>query len=228
MPRRRAAPPPAPAAGPVAGVDEAGRGPVLGPLVVAGVLVADEAPLRELGVRDSKKLTPLKREELEPLIRAAAARVAVRVVAPAELDARMARASLNVVEEEVFADVLTELAAPRAVLDACDVDAARFGVRVRARLPHACDVVSEHKADDRHPCVAAASVVAKVARDRAIAALAAEHGDIGSGYSHDPRTQAYLKAYVARHGDLPSFARRRWETSERLVPKNRSILEFTG
>lgn len=216
-------------AGPLAGVDEAGRGPVLGPLVVAGVCVEDEAALAELGVRDSKKLTPAKREELFPLIHAAASAVAVRVVEPADLDLRMGRASLNRIEEDVFGDVLNELGAPRAVVDACDVDAHRFGLRVRARVGHECVVVAEHKADDRHLVVAAASVVAKVTRDRVVAELAVEYGEpVGSGYASDPVTQDFLKRYVDRVGALPPCARGRWETASRLVPKNRSLLDFSG
>ncbi len=215
-------------AGPVAGVDEAGRGPVLGPLVVAGVLVDDEDALRALGVKDSKKLAPTKREEIAPLVRATARAVVVRVVEPADLDLRMGRASLNDVEADLFADVLSGLGAARAIVDACDVDPLRFGEHVRRRVAHACEITSEHKADDRYPCVAAASIVAKVERDRLMAAIATEYGaDVGSGYPHDPRTRAWLAAFVARTGALPPCARARWETSSRLVAKDRSLFEFS-
>ncbi|MEA3200613.1 MAG: ribonuclease [Thermoplasmata archaeon] len=210
----------------IAGVDEAGRGPVLGPLVVAAVLIETDKPLRKLKVKDSKQLSAKKREELAPLIRDACRATALRVIHPAELNARMPRENLNEIEVVAFADLLRELAPATAVLDACDVNAERFGQRVGARLAHPCVIKSEHEADARHPAVAAASILAKVERDRHIANLAAEHGAIGSGYSHDETTRAWLAAYVAREGKLPPIARHHWETARRLIPQNRTLLEY--
>lgn len=212
----------------LAGVDEAGRGPVLGPLVVAAVLVESQEPLRELGVRDSKLLAPRRREELEPRIRALARRVETAVIPAEELNRRMPRTNLNKIEAWAFAGLLRRLQPAEAVLDACDVDAARFGrsVAAKARLP-ACVIRAEHEADANHPVVAAASIVAKVLRDRLMAELAARHGACGSGYSHDPATRAFLQDWVARHGALPPFARHEWETSKRLVPpRSASLADF--
>lgn len=209
-----------------AGVDEAGRGPVLGPLVVAAVLVESEAPLRKLGVKDSKLLTPAKREALAPEIRRIARRVELRVVHADELNARMPKENLNEIEVEAFAELLRRLEPLEAVLDACDVNAERFGHNVGARLERPCTIRSEHEADARHAVVAAASILAKVERDRLMAEICATHGACGSGYSHDVATQDWLKAYVERHQALPPFARREWETARRLIRKDRSLLEF--
>lgn len=212
-----------------AGVDEAGRGPVLGPLVVAAVLIESEAPLRTLGVKDSKLLSPKKREALEPQIRAVANRVETLVITPVELNKRMPQTNLNKIEAAAFATLLKRLGPTEAVIDACDVDAARFGRNVasRMRLP-TCVLRSEHQADVNHPVVAAASIIAKVLRDEHIAALAAEHGEIGSGYSHDEKTQAFLKRWVEEHGTLPPFARHEWETSKRLVRRPEAALAAFG
>ena len=226
----------------LAGVDEAGRGPVLGPLVVAAVLVENDRSLRKLGVKDSKLLTPKKREELEPEIRRLALRVETRVLPAEELNARMPKQNLNEIEVDAFAELLERIfrdpparsrplkpGAPAltAVLDACDVNADRFGRNVGARVTHACVIKSLHEADARHPVVAAASIVAKVERDRLMHAICAEHGACGSGYSHDVVTQDWLKAYVAEHKRLPPFARAAWETARRLVPRDHTLLEFT-
>lgn len=226
----------------LAGVDEAGRGPVLGPLVVAAVLIESESPLRKLGVKDSKLLSPKKREELEPRIREVCARVETRVVGAEELNARMPKENLNEIEVAAFAELLERVlheppprkralkpGAPAftAVLDACDVNAERFGRNVGARVSHAVTIKSMHEADAKHAVVGAASVVAKVERDRLMAALREEHGACGSGYSHDVATQDWLKAYVAAHKRLPAFARREWETARRLVPRDHTLLEFT-
>lgn len=212
----------------LAGVDEAGRGPVLGPLVVAAVLVDTQEPLRELGVKDSKLLSPKRREEMEPKIRALARRVETAVIPADELNRRMPKTNLNKIEAWAFAGLLRRLQPMEAVLDACDVDAARFGrsVAAKARLP-TCVIRAEHEADKNHPVVAAASVVAKVLRDRLMAELAEEHGPCGSGYAHDAVTQAFLKDWVKRHGKLPPFARHEWETSKRLVaPRDASLADF--
>lgn len=210
----------------LAGVDEAGRGPVLGPLVVACVAIDDEAPLRALGVKDSKKLAPAKREELAPLIREVAHRVEVRVVPADELNRRMPRENLNKIEVKAFAELLARVEATEAVVDACDVDAARFGANVARLLPTPCVVRSEHEADDRHAVVAAASVVAKVERDRLMAEISARYGGCGSGYASDPATKAFLARWVEERGKLPPFARMQWETAKRLDRPNRTLLEF--
>lgn len=210
----------------LAGVDEAGRGPVLGPLVVASVLVENERQLRKLGVKDSKLLTPRKREELAPEVLKLAQRTEIRVIAAEELNVRMPRQNLNAIEVDAFAELLERLAPTHAKLDACDVDAARFGRNVAARVTHACAIVAEHEADARYPCVAAASILAKVERDRLMAAISAEHGACGSGYSHDVITQTWLKEYVHENAKLPTFARREWETSKRLL--QRDLAEFLG
>lgn len=210
----------------IAGVDEAGRGPVLGPLVVAAVLVDSQEPLREMGVKDSKLLAPRKREELEPKIRSIARGVETVVVTAEELNRRMPRTNLNKIEAAAFAALLRRLQPHEAIVDACDVNAKRFGrsVAARMRLP-GCVLRSEHEADRNHPVVGAASIVAKVLRDRLVAEIAAEHGACGSGYAHDETTQAFLKAWVERHGTLPPFARHEWETSRRLVPRRETTLD---
>lgn len=213
----------------LAGVDEAGRGPVLGPLVVAAVLVESDGLLRELGVKDSKQLSPARREEMAPRIREVARRVEVRVVEPAELNQRMPKENLNQIEVEAFAELLRRVEPVEAVVDACDVDAARFGRNVASRLERPCVVRAEHEADARHPVVAAASIVAKVERDRLMALVSAEHekyGGCGSGYSSDPATKAFLERWMATHKRLPPCARKHWETAKRLVKTDRSLLEF--
>lgn len=211
----------------LAGVDEAGRGPVLGPLVVAAVLTDSDAPLKELGVKDSKKLSAAKREELAPRIREVCLRVETRVVTPEELNRRMPRENLNRIEVTAFAELLGMLRPKSAVLDACDVKADRFGHEVGSRLDFPCAILSEHEADARHAVVAAASIVAKVERDRHMAVLAQRYGPCGSGYSHDATTRAFLAEWVERWGKLPSFARHQWETARRLDKRDRSLLEFS-
>ena len=190
----------------ICGVDEAGKGSVLGPMVTAGVLVLDTAELTGLGLRDSKKLTPHRREELyEEITRRWKTDVVVRT--PAEIDARSG--SMNEFTASCHASVIRSLAPDVVYVDACDVNAARFGLHVRelSGLTH-LQMISEHKADDKFLIVGAASIVAKVTRDRLVAELSKEFGDIGSGYPSDPVTIRFLETYFCKNGCPPSCARK--------------------
>jgi ribonuclease HII len=198
-----------------AGIDEAGRGPVLGPLVVAGVAVRDPAVLAEMGCCDGKRLSPTKREAIDRMLRSHPdVRIEVRAIAPEVLDAERKAGTLNDIEVDRFRDVARALHPHVLYVDAADSDAARFGRAVAEGLPPDIEVVSEHKADDTHPVVGAASIVAKVARDAAYAELARRleprlQMQLGSDYG-DPVTGLFLRAWLAKFGDLPEGTRRSW------------------
>lgn len=216
----------------MAGIDEAGRGPVLGPLVVAGVACPDPAVLKAMGCADSKTLTPGKREMLDRKVRGHPdVRVEVRAIAPETLDEERKRRTLNAIEVERFQDIARSLGAPTVIVDAADVDARRFGRQVAAGLPDAV-VVSEHRADEAHVVVGAASIVAKVARDAAVAELARRlerrlEMPLGSGYASDPLTRDFVRAWHARFGDLPEGARRSWAPMrELLAPQPTKLDQF--
>jgi ribonuclease HII len=198
------------------GVDEAGKGAVLGPMVVAAVGCEDLAEIASLGVRDSKLLTPVKREELSAVIRARFP-VAVLVIPPEQIDHR--GGTMNRLLVHAHAQVINELHPDTAYVDACDVIAARYGCMVGNRLEFPCRVIAEHHADENRPLVSAASIVAKVTRDAAIAELSAIHGEIGSGYPSDPATVRYLEGFIGASGTPPSFARKTWNTIHNLIAK---------
>ncbi len=193
----------------ICGIDEAGKGPVLGPMVAAGVCVDDTDKLEGLGIRDSKKLSPKKRETIfEEIV--SSYKTAVVVRSPADIDARVG--TMNEFTVSCHAEVLRTLRPDTVYLDACDVNAVRFGENVLAVSGIEAIVVSEHKADARYAVVGAASIVAKVTRDRIIDELKEEFGDIGSGYPSDAKTIAFLKRYVREYGKPPACARRSWQT----------------
>lgn len=195
-----------------AGVDEAGRGPVLGPLVVAGVH-GDPGALPD-GVTDSKQLSPERRRELAGRIEAQqAVRVhRVRFDAPTLNERMGAGESLDAIETEGFATVLAALGTPQAIVDPVGSDAGGFAERL-ARALDGCEVQARPKADKHDPMVGAASILAKVERDRAIDELARSVGEeIGSGYPSDPRTRRFLTRWREENRDPPPFARREWAT----------------
>lgn len=201
----------------VAGVDEAGRGPVLGPMVVAAVR-GDRAELSDLGVDDSKALEPGARERLDEAIRGVAEAVAVEVLDPAAVDEAVRGPGLNALEVEAFARACKRAEAEAVVADACGPDADAFRRDLARQLPPGVAVEAAHGADASDPAVGAASIVAKVRRDAAVEALADEVGrDVGSGYPSDPATRAFLEDWVEERGELPPGTRATWGTAEELV-----------
>jgi len=122
---------------------------------------------------------------------------------------------MNALTVAAQADALSQVASDGLAghVDAGDVDAERFGRRVADAVTADVDITAEHGADDEYDFVAAASIVAKVARDSHVAELATGHGDVGSGYPSDPTTREFLSEYVREHGCLPDCARESWQTS---------------
>jgi len=209
----------------VGGVDDAGRGCIIGPLVLAGVALEESqiSKLNGIGVRDSKTLSPSARIRLYFLIKDLAYKVVSVKVPPEEVDKYVARRKkyikLNLLEAEAAAKVVEELEADLVYIDASDTDPERFKKNVVALIKRRVEVISEHNADKTYPIVSAASIVAKVERDAEIARLRERYGNFGSGYPADPNTIAFLREWLGKHGEIPPFARKTWKTWRRLVDR---------
>jgi ribonuclease HII len=202
----------------VVGVDEAGRGSFLGPLVVGGFAVDDSEvdALRACGARDSKQLSPSAREEVYARI-AHLGTLASVALSPRTVDRAVKDGGLNELEADAFGQVIRKLGCEEARVDACDTNEARFGRRVALRAGPGIRVVARHHADRDDPVVGAASIVAKVRRDRAIARLRTSlGGGIGSGYPSDAQTVAFVRAHLARCDGAPSWLRLSWATMTRV------------
>lgn len=172
----------------IAGVDDAGRGPIIGPLVVAGVLMAEDRTksLFAMGVRDSKMLTPETRTDLSGRIRQLASKVSVAEVQPKEIDEVVLHGGklkkLNYLEAKLMAQVLNELDPEEAYVDASDVNEERYADNIAEFLKpdlKKMRIVSRHHADRTYPVVSAASIIAKVRRDEAVESLRTEWGTLG-------------------------------------------------
>lgn len=209
----------------IAGVDDAGRGPIIGPMVIAGVLIAEdrERELIAMGVKDSKLLTPDVRTNLAEKVRGLAAKVSAVEVEPKEIDEAVLHGGkfrkLNFLEAKLMAQVISELAPEQAYVDASDVDEERYAGVIRDSLPSqlkGISLVSKHHADRTYPVVSAASIIAKVRRDEAIHALHGEYGNFGSGYITDPRTMEFLREWRRTHGNYPPIVRLSWKTIKEI------------
>lgn len=202
----------------IAGVDEAGRGCVIGPLVIAGVLFDDETArgLREIGVKDSKKLSAKKRDNLSEEIKELALGYRYFELSPRTIDKVVFRnvplRRLNYLETMTMAWVIRELEPDEAHVDPCDVDSERCIRQIKGVLPFDLVIRCEPRADAKYPVTGAASILAKVKRDSQIEALREIHGDFNSGYPSDWKTQNFIRDYFSENNDCPDFIRGSWST----------------
>lgn len=201
----------------ILGIDEAGRGSVLGPLVIAGVVVPEkmEKVLERMGVKDSKKLAPHRRTILSRKLRKMFDYEIV-VITAREIDEMRAEGiNLNEIEKNAMESILMKIRPEKAIVDAVDVKAERFQENLCRDT--GVNVISEHKADDKYIEVSAASIIAKAERDDQIAEINKEFiksGGIGSGYPSDPKTKEFLTNYT--YDEMPDFVRRSWATVAKM------------
>jgi ribonuclease HII len=198
-------------------------------MVMCILAVEDESILHRMGAKDSKQLSPQERERLAEMLRDAADRFPHEIVSlsPQDIDAAVLGKghgdNLNHLEARTTALLISRLAkrAPvsEVIVDSPERNMEKYTATVTAAL-HAIDpsckvkIRCEIRADANHPVVGAASILAKVTRDEAIAALAKSHGPMGSGYPADPLTQAFLRAH---HQEPHAFFRKSWESYQALT-----------
>jgi ribonuclease HII len=212
----------------VAGIDEAGRGCVIGPLVIAAVSIKDTGvnKLKEIGVRDSKLLTKKRRESLYEEILQNCEEVEIVKIPPKIINKTMEdKISLNKLELKYFVKLIKKLEKVNVVyLDCPDVNEERLEKEILKRIDKKIKVVSMHKADARIPIVSAASIIAKVVRDREIEKIKKKlKYDFGSGYPSDKKTREFLRKMMLLP-EVKKYVRTKWKTLEKL--KQRRITEF--
>lgn len=201
----------------ILGIDEAGRGSVLGPMVIAGIIVPEkmEKVLERMGVKDSKRLAPNRRTILSRKLRKMFDYEIV-VISAREIDElRASGVNLNEIEKNAMESIILKLKPEKAIVDAVDVKAERFQENLCKDT--GIDVIAEHKADDKYVEVSAASIIAKAERDLLISEINKEFiksGGIGSGYPSDPTTKKFLENYT--YDEMPDFVRRSWATVSKM------------
>jgi ribonuclease HII len=205
----------------VAGVDEAGRGCVIGPLVIAGVLFDEKKIpiLREIGVKDSKRLSAKKRRGLVEKIKELAIDYKVIEIQPRVIDKVVFRGKplrrLNYLETMIMAKVIRKLNPDLAHVDPPDVNPQRCIEQIQSVVNFKIKIICEPKADEKYPSTSAASIVAKVTRDQRILELREKFGDFNSGYTSDKKTQKFIENYFSENKECPDYIRASWETVQR-------------
>lgn len=213
----------------VCGIDEAGRGPLIGPLVMAGVMVEEENRelLKKLEVKDSKLLTKKRREDLFDKIKDIS-EYFILIVEPEEIDAALNNPDLNLnkLEGLKIAEIINNLNPDKAIVDAPSTNIESFKEYLIQFLDNKeVDLTLEHKADEKYEVCSAASILAKVVRDREIETIHDKHGDCGSGYPSDPKTKEFLKENWKKH---PEVFRKTWATYENIAnsKKQKNLSDF--
>lgn len=205
----------------ICGIDESGRGPVIGPLVMCGVLTDEkgEEKLKKIGAKDSKLLTAKQRERLAKKIEKIAKYKIVKTE-PKEIDHAVGKndgLNLNWLEARKTAEIINELKPDKAILDCPSPNIKAYVRYLKKHLKNKkTEIIAEHKAE-RYPVVAAASIIAKVTRDSCVEQIKRQIGnDFGSGYASDPKTQEFLKNNITKHREL---FRKSWISYKKAVNK---------
>lgn len=204
----------------ICGVDDSGKGPIIGPMIIAGVLV-DTKDLKKLdiiGVKDSKKLTAKKREELYPQIIKIVKDYKIIKIPPLEIDSAVdsETTNLNWLEGEKMIEVINALKADTSIVDCPSPNTRAFCEFLKSKIKVKTELICTNKAE-RFLAVGAASIIAKVTRDAEVAKIQKLFDeDIGSGYPADPTTKKFIAKNWKSH---PEIMRKSWETYKDLVRK---------
>ena len=205
----------------ILGIDDSARGPVIGPMVLAGCLIDEktEKEFKDIGVRDSKQLTQKRREFLEKIIKEKAIAFKVEIMFPDEIDSRNGDGiNLNDLEAIMASKIINEINKGfkkiKVVIDCPSPNRTKWRDTVQTKIKNLSnlEVVCEHKADVNHVAVSAASILAKTEREREMDKLKVMYGkDMGSGYSSDPITKKFLAKNVKNQNHKGIF-RKSWKT----------------
>lgn len=204
----------------IGGVDEAGRGSIVGPLVVAGMSIKKSKlrTLRQIGVKDSKLLSPKARENLFLQVCTLAESICVCKINCAVVDDNVFLKRLNKLEAETMAFIINSIQVDEVYVDSCDINPCRYGQYIMTNLVlEPPKLYCMHHADSLNIAVAAASIIAKVTRDREINKIRKDYRDIGSGYPCDKKTMRFIKDWVLKYKCAPEFARRSWSPLRHLL-----------
>jgi ribonuclease HII len=210
------------------GIDEAGRGPLIGPMVIAGICFdsSNLFKLKELGVKDSKLLSPSKREELYSKILNLSLSYKIYKIDAKEIDeAVLSSLKITGLEAKYMAKIIEELQPEKVYIDSPMRNTQKYLELLKKHLKKDFEIICEIKADQKYLEVSAASIIAKVERDKEIKILHEKYGNFGSGYPSDPRTLAFLKECLSKNF-IPQEMRKSWKSIKKFIRDSESLQKF--
>jgi len=206
---------------------------------MCGYIVSEEkeAELKKMGARDSKLLSPMRRRYLYEKLKKFADDVVILKMPAHEVDKQRSETNLNKIEIRHMQHIINAVNPDKVVVDSVEANTSAFRLKIlhglKAELKErekekTLEIISENYADKHFPIVGAASIIAKVVRDSEIEKIAEKYGDFGSGYTSDPRTISFLKDWLEKNKELPSFVRKSWVTVKELKKNHaqKALLSF--
>ena len=193
---------------------------MLGPIIVAGVCVTKKSipEMVEKGIKDSKLLSPKKRQVLFGHVVSVAESICVCRINIEEIDFHVFRNNLNLLEAEAMAITIRNMKSDKTYVDSCDVNPSRYQRTIKSFLKqNNTKLVSLHHADRLSVVVSGASIIAKVIRDSEISKIRIKYGDVGSGYPSDKKTIKFVKEWFRQKNQIPPFARKSWKPAQMIV-----------
>lgn len=207
----------------ICGVDEAGRGSLLGPIIVAGISVSKKSisELVEKGIKDSKLLSPKKRQILFGHVIGLAESICICKIGIEDIDFYVSKNNLNLLEAEAMAITIGGMDSYKTYVDSCDVNPSRYKRTINSFLKgNNTKVISMHHADRLNVVVSGASIIAKVIRDSEISKIRLKYGDVGSGYPSDKKTMKFVREWFEQNREIPPFARRSWKPAQLILSRS--------
>ena len=213
----------------IIGIDDAARGPLIGPMFLAGVLLDENSlqALKKYNIKESKQLIHSTRIQLSKVIEQTSLSYKVVSSSPEEIDKAVnSKMNLNTLEAIKMAEIINFLndkkQKTKVIIDCPSVNTNKFKYLLTSHIenPENLTIKCEHKADENYIEAAAASILAKVAREEAVSKLKSQYGNIGSGYPSDPYTQEFLKKQGKKLKDSGIF-RKSWATWTSLFPEDK-------
>jgi ribonuclease HII len=193
---------------------------LLGPIIVAGICVSKKtiSEMIKKGIKDSKLLSPKKRQILFGHVVSIAESICICRINIAEIDFHVFRNNLNTLEAEAMAITISNMKSDKTYVDSCDVNPSRYQRTISSFLKrNSTKLISMHHADKLNVVVSGASIIAKVIRDSEITKIRVKYGDIGSGYPSDKKTIEFVRQWFRQKNEIPPFARRSWKPAQMIL-----------
>ncbi len=170
------------------------------------------------GIKDSKLLTPKKRQILFGHVVSIAESICICRINIAEIDFHVFKNNLNTLEAEAMAITISNMKSDKTYVDSCDVNPSRYQRTISSFLKrNSTKLISMHHADKLNVVVSGASIIAKVIRDSEITKIRVKYGDIGSGYPSDKKTIEFVRQWFRQKNEIPPFARRSWKPAQMIL-----------
>jgi ribonuclease HII len=187
---------------------------------VAGICVSKKSisEMIKKGIKDSKLLTPKKRQILFGHVVSIAESICICRINIAEIDFHVFKNNLNTLEAEAMAITISNMKSDKTYVDSCDVNPSRYQRTISSFLKrNSTKLISMHHADKLNVVVSGASIIAKVIRDSEITKIRVKYGDIGSGYPSDKKTLEFVRQWFRQKNEIPPFARRSWKPAQMIL-----------